>query len=320
MAVMPPKDVWSAVAPMLASPGALPPGDGWSYEPKWDGMRVVVHVDGDRVLLRSRNLRDVTASFPELAEVAAATGGVPAVLDGEVVALDGGGRPSFQRLQERMHRSRPTAEVVERVPVSLVVFDLLRLGDSPTVDLPYGDRRRLLTELGIDGPRWRTAPAFESDGEAVLEQCEALGFEGVVAKRIDSTYRPGARSRDWVKVKVQHHDDFVVGGWLPGEGNRSGAVGSLLVGGHDDSGALRLCGFVGSGLRAADLDHFRRLPRRDDNPFVDEVPRRGAVFVDPVEVVEVRYSERTDDGYLRHPVYLGRRADKTPDEVKVPEG
>lgn len=315
-----------SLAPMKATAGDLPTGPGWTYEVKWDGMRAIVFVDGDRLRVQSANLRDVTVSWPELAGLPEALPAETAILDGELVATDEAGRPSFGRLQQRMHIAA-AAEAARRaadVPVTYVVFDLLHLDGNDLTALPLADRRRLLDHVLEPGPRWRTSPVHE-DGAALLEAAGAQGLEGVVAKRADSRYEPGARVRTWLKVKVRLHQEVVVGGWIPGEGTRSGRIGALLVGVHDrpgDGGPLRYAGRVGTGFSEAEL---ARLATRfatltvPECPFDPPPPRsdvtRGATWLRPELVAEVAYGEWTGDHRLRHPSYLGLRTDKDADQV-----
>lgn len=316
------------LAPMLAVAGDLPAGGGgWAYEPKWDGMRATATVAGGRLVLHSRNGRDVTPSYPELAALAGATGAAEMVLDGEIVALDAAGKPSFQRLQERMHRPRPAADLVRTVPVTYLVFDLLWLDGRSLCQLPLAERRRLLDAMELAGPSWQTSPSYvgEGAGEALLAAAGDLGLEGVVAKRLDSPYQPGRRSAQWVKTALALHDEFVVGGWLPGEGGRAGTIGSLLLGAYDDADppALHFVGTVGSGFTDAMLELLaRRLAAlaRPSRPFVAAVPReRDARWVEPAIVVDVAYRERTTDGLLRQPSCKGIRPDKSPADVKLHE-
>lgn len=308
------------IAPMKAVLGDLPTGEGWAYELKWDGMRIVARCDpaaGPR--LWSANGRDVTPSYPELAELGTLVG-VPAVLDGEAVVLDDDGQPSFGRLQNRMHVTAPSSRLMAQHPVVYLVFDLLELDGRPLVDLPYTTRRRLLRELVDDGPVVRVPPSIDGggqgDGVALLELAHQRGLEGVVAKRLDSRYQPGGRSRDWIKVKVRRHQELVVGGWLPGQGALAGQIGSLLVGYHLDD-QLRFAGAVGSGL--TDKHRQLLLPRlraRPTSPFAEVPPLlKPPSWVEPEVVVEVSYGSWADDGLLRHPVFLGIRDDKAPNEV-----
>ncbi|MFP5578333.1 MAG: non-homologous end-joining DNA ligase [Acidimicrobiia bacterium] len=310
--------------PMKATAGGLPEGDGWIYEVKWDGMRAVVAVDDGHLRLQTASGKDATVSFPELQGLAGALGVGSAVLDGEVVAFDERGRPSFGRLQQRMHVGdrRAAAARAEAVPCVLVLFDLLALDGRAVVGLPWSDRRRLLEELVQIGPHWQV-PAVHQDGRALLDAATANDLEGIVAKRVDSLYRPGARTREWVKVKVRRRQEFVVGGWAPGKGNRGGRIGGLLVGYHDAPGSppLRYAGRVGSGLGQAELaeleERFAEMVVADC-PFDPPPPRAhavDAVWLQPELVVEVEYAEWTSDGRLRHPTYAGRRTDKDADQV-----
>lgn len=311
---------------MKATPGDLPTGTGWTYEVKWDGMRLLVEVEQGAVRLISANGRDVTASYPELAGMAAALGVDSAVLDGEVVAFDTSGRPDFGRLQQRMHVSDPrqAAERSAAVPVVLALFDLLALDGHDLTGLPWHERRRLLEALVEPGPHWQV-PATHDDGRALLTAADDRGLEGVIAKRTDSVYRPGARTKDWVKVKVRRRQEFLVGGWGGGEGSRSGRIGGLLIGYHEPGdtagtpGPLRYAGRVGSGLTDREIDVLTEiLVPVAVCPFDPAPPathRRDVTWVEPTVVVEVQYAEWTPEGRLRHPTYRGRRSDKDPDQV-----
>jgi bifunctional non-homologous end joining protein LigD len=247
-------------------------------------------------------------------------GATEAVLDGEIVALDDGGRPSFEVLQQRMNVASESAvrRLMARVPVVLMIFDVLWLEGHSTIELPYADRRALLDRLALSGPNWQTPATTIGGGARVRKAAEDLGLEGVVAKRLDSTYQPGRRSPAWIKVKVHRGQEFVVGGWLPGNGRLEGRLGSLIVGYHDD-GALRYAGRVGSGIdeRARALLENRLNPlARDDNPFADDAPRiKDLHFVDPQVVVAVEFYEWTSVGVLRAPRYKGLRDDVDPAAV-----
>jgi bifunctional non-homologous end joining protein LigD len=299
--------------PMLASPGPLPPDDGsWVVEVKWDGVRVLVAVEGGDLRITSRAGNDVSAAYPELAGLVDAVSG-PLLLDGEVVALDSAGRSDFGRLQSRMHVRRPSPELVRSVPVVLVAFDVLHTAE-PLLATPWSQRRAVLDGLALAGPSWQASPVFERDGRAVLDATRAQGMEGVVAKRRDSRYEPGRRSDCWVKVKHVRRQSAVVAGWKPGEGGRSGRLGSLLLGVQGASG-LEFAGHVGTGFTEATLRMLgeRLAPlRRTTSPFAAAVPRehaRSAVWVEPVLVCEVEFTEWTRDGRLRHPSFKGLRDD-----------
>ena len=313
------------IQPMLATLArALPANeDDWTFEFKWDGIRAIAFWDGARLRLETRNLRDVTVSWPELQGLGAALGNRAVILDGEIAALDGEGRPSFQRLQERMHVADPhtAARKAGEVPASYLVFDVLHFDGRDLMPLPWSERRPLLESLGLAGPSWATTPSVPGAGDALLETVRARRMEGVIAKRMDSTYLPGARSKAWLKVKLQQSDEFVVGGWFPGEGRRESRIGSLLLGVPGEGGSLDYVGNVGTGFTDAELTRLQqRLEpiRRDTTPFTGGgVPKKRSVFVEPELVVEVEYTERTDEGILRHPSYKGVRIDKGPADVNT---
>jgi len=327
-----------SVAPMLAVAGTLPPDEGWAFEVKWDGVRVIAYIERGSMRLVGRAGRDCTASYPELRQLADALGAHQVVLDGEVVALGPDGNPSFEALQARMHvedavRARRLAK---RTPVTYFVFDLLHLDGRSTIDLPYHERRRLLEGLeplgskekpanggggdGGGGRSWALSPSYAKGGRQVLAGVEEQGLEGVVAKRVQSPYRPGRRSRDWTKVKAFRTQEVVVAGWTPGEGSRQGTFGALVVGVPGDHG-LEFAGKVGTGFDdvalAALLERMDQL-RRPDSPLTGAVPARetaGAVWVEPELVGEVRFTGWTRAGRLRQPSWRGLRSDKSPEEI-----
>lgn len=303
------------IVPMLATTGRLPADEeGWSFEIKWDGVRAVAYIDDGALHLESRNLTDITGRYPELAPLAAEFGSTAAVLDGEVVAFDDAGLPSFGRLQGRMHLTGPAvAARMASTPVAYLIFDLLYLGEQPMFDVAYSERRRLLAQLDLAGPAWRTPAVHTGGGEgtALLHATRERGLEGIVAKRLTSVYTPGRRSRDWVKVKNRSSQEVVIGGWLAGSGTRSGRFGALLAGYYDDSGQLRYAGRVGTGFNQAELGRVGAMlaaRERPTSPFVDPVPR-GARFVEPDLVAEVEIAEWTHTGTLRAASYKGLRPD-----------
>ena len=311
-----------ALRPMLATPGLLPEDSaGWAFEVKWDGVRAILYVEGGRVRALSRNDLDVTSSFPELAEIGKYLGMTTCVLDGEIVALDDDGRPSFARLQRRLHvrdgrdaRRRAVAD-----PVNFIAFDVLYLDGRLHLDESYDDRRALLESLKLSGPGFTTTESFLNvTGADVLAGTVANGLEGVVAKRRDSTYRPGRRSADWVKVKSTSTQEVVIGGWTEGKGERSAELGALLLGIPASSGLLYV-GKVGTGFsdraRHELLGDLRPLATAA-SPFGEGVPSgEAAHFVRPELVAEVGYSEWTPAGRLRHPTWKGLRIDKSPRNV-----
>lgn len=306
---------------MLATNSTLPHDDEhWSFEMKWDGVRALAAVEGGRVRLASRRGNDVTDRYPELHALGEAAGVTPMLLDGEIVALDPNGRPSFELLQPRMHLGSPhvARRLAAEAPVVYMLFDVLWLNGRTLMDQPYTDRRSRLEALALAGPSWQTPPAHVGDGQMVLAASRELGLEGVVAKRLDSRYEPGRRSQAWRKVKVTCEQEFVVGGWLPGNGRLASHLGSLLVGYHDDTGALRYAGRVGSGIdeRGRQQLETQLAPLGlEHSPFVDPPRLQAARWVQPVLVVQVRFYEWTQAGILRHPRYEGLRDDVDPATV-----
>lgn len=316
--IAPPK-----VSPMLATAGELPVGDGWVYEVKWDGIRVLAIVGDGGVQLLTRTGNDITHRYPELAGLAEGLDAedLPLVLDGEIVALDEWSRPSFHRLQARMNLNDPQRiEAAQHdVPIDLALFDVLVRGGVPMTDETYTERRAVLEALNFETDCVSVPRSYE-DGQRLLRQMVERGFEGVVAKRADSTYRPGIRSSDWLKVKLKPRQEFVVGGWTLGLGRREGLLGALLLGFHESPGSpdLKYVGNVGSGFDDRDLAMLiTRLAalERAQSPFDEPIATDGVRFAKPELVVEVEYQEMSPDGRLRHPVFKGLRTDKQADEV-----
>ena len=272
-----------------------------------------------QIRLESRNLREISSQYPEVRALALELEGRPVVLDGELVAFDEAERPSFQLLQRRMHLGSAT-EVRRRMretPVTYVIFDVLHLDGRTLFNLPYEARRAELESLGLDGQSWQTPAFHRGDGAVLLEATRARGLEGVVAKRLQSPYRPGRRTRDWIKIKNVRSQELVIGGWLPGKGRREGELGSVLVGYYDDD-RLRYAGRVGTGLTDADLRLLReRLEPLEiaESPFEGRRPPKGSRFVEPRLVAEVEFAEWTSAATLRHPSYKGLRDDKPAREV-----
>ena len=312
--------------PMLASPGRLPPEDeGWAFEVKWDGVRAITYWRPGRMRIESRNLNDISARYPELRGIGGQLGSREAILDGEIVAFDEQGRPSFERLQTRMHVE--SASAIRRLrgetPVTYVIFDLLYLEGRSTMGLTYRERRMLLDALDLNGAAWQTPAYHVGEGEDVLTVAAEHGLEGVVAKRLDSPYGSGERTRAWLKIKNVNRQELVIGGWLPGKGRRSGQIGALLVGYHEQEGdgrALRYAGRVGTGFSERDLEGLSALlasRSRRSSPFSGEgvQPPRDAHFAEPELVAEIEFSHWTRQRILRHPSYKGLRTDKPAGQV-----
>jgi len=313
------------VRPMAATlTTSVPPDDeNWAYEIKWDGIRAIAYCETGRLRLESRTLRDITATYPELRAIAAELGSTDAILDGEIVAFDENGRPSFERLQGRMNLASESA-VRRRMgdcPVTYLVFDLIYLDGRRLMDFPYTERRERLESLKLEGPSWQTPTYHRGDGESLLDLTRQRGLEGLVAKRLDSRYLPGRRTRAWLKVKNLMGQELVIGGWLPGQGRRTGTLGALLVGYYEDEDGkshLRYAGRVGTGFTDDELDRLAGMlePLRiKKSPFTGRQPPRDAEFVEPELVAEVAFREWTKARTLRAPVYKGLRPDKKPEEV-----
>jgi bifunctional non-homologous end joining protein LigD len=306
----------AVMRPMLATRGThVPSGDEWQHEVKWDGMRVLVDVRDGRPRFFSRNENDATVSFPELAGLTLGD----ALLDGEVVAF-ADGAPSFAALAERMHVTRAdrARRLAERIPVTLLVFDVLRLGDRSLMDEPLSMRRDALAGLDINDDRWQTPPVY-ADGQMLFDATYQQGLEGIVSKRLTSRYRPGLRSKDWLKFAHRRRESYVVGGWRP-ETDSQDRLGAVLVGQPTPEGLLYR-GKVGSrnaGRKAVVLRELLATMTRPSSPFADVVPKLDAVgttWVEPVLVVDIESLGPSAQGRIRQPAYVGARTDLTPEDL-----
>ena len=297
--------------PMLATTtDSLPVGEGWIYEPKWDGYRAIVTVSGGEVSLRSRNGNDLTERFKDVARAASlAIRSSDAVLDGEICFLDDAGRSRFSLLQEGGGTG------------ALVLFDVLELESEPLLDEPFEVRRQRLEDLIAPSPAVLVSPQFD-DGQALLAAARDQELEGVVAKQLESRYRPGRRVPDWQKLKLRQTQEVVIAGYTRGQGRRA-AFGALVVG-VQDAGGLRWAGNVGTGFSDREIERLRKALRpleRADSPF-SEVPRMPRVrksdvtWVEPVLVAEVEFAEWTHEGRLRAPSYLRLREDRVATDVR----
>ncbi len=292
----------------------------WIFETKWDGVRATCHIDSRAgMTLVSRTGQDLTGTFPELGVLRRAFSGLPITVDGEVVTLDQHGRSSFQRLQARINRLRPTPREIEAVPVHYVVFDVMEHRGKDVRGLPLEQRREILKAAIVAHD---SVLAFSKDvrgeGCAAFAAAERTGLEGIMAKRLGSRY-VGKRSRDWLKIKVHQRQEFVIGGWTEPRGSRQG-FGALLLGVYDDGARLRYVGSVGTGF---DETFLRSLSQRlkaietTSAPF-DKAPSTAtaAHWVKPQLVAEVRFAEWTHGGSIRQPAFVGIRSDKQPRDVR----
>jgi bifunctional non-homologous end joining protein LigD len=295
---------------MKASAGALPTNDeGWGFEVKWDGYRTLAWIVGGKLALQSSNRIDVTAKWPHLGELTHHVNADSAVIDGEVVCLDDDGVAHFEWLQKSSH------------PTTFIAFDLLAVNGQEIMGLPFEQRRRLLEQIIEPGEHWQVSELHTEPGAGVRLSAttQAIGAEGVMAKRLSSPYVPGKRSPHWRKVKHRNRQEFVVGAFMQGSGSRAATFGSFAVGYYEDD-RLVYCGTVGSGLTQANIDELWQWCKahRSDCPFDPKPPRdvvKEAMWVEPLLVIEVAFGEWTSEGYLRHPVFLGLRTDKDPRDV-----
>ena len=300
------------LAPMLATHGSVAnlPASQWAFEAKWDGYRLLVDADHGQVRLRSRSGRDITEEFPQLRSMAVNLADHHAVLDGEVVALDASGVPRFSEMQNRARATR----------IEFWAFDLLYLDGRSLLRARYSDRRQLLETLAAGAESLTVPDVLSGDGEQALDYSRKHQWEGVIAKKRDSTYQPGRRSASWIKDKYWNTQEVVIGGWRAGEGGRSSGIGSLLMGIPAADG-LRFTGRVGTGFTERELAKLKKTLaplHTDESPFDADLSTqdaKGVTFVQPTLVGEVRYSEWTSDGRLRQPSWRGLRPDKEPGEV-----
>ena len=316
----------SSLEPMYASIGTEIPGAGWTFEPKYDGVRVLAFATSSDVKLITRNGKDKAKQFPEIVAALkklASQVRRPVVLDGEIVALIDGEPARFQELQSRMHVK--DADIIERrtssSPAALVLFDMLMDGSEVLLHEPWSERREhLVKRVGkYETPQLRVTESAEGNGKKMLEQARRQGWEGVIAKRVDSLYEPGNRSRDWLKLKIEFRQEFVVGGYTEPRNTRE-HIGAILLG-YFDKDRFIYAGHTGGGFTRQGLeDMYRRLKplERKTSPFA-ETPKTNekAHWVEPKVVVEVKFSEWTADRRLRQPIFLGVRDDKDAREVVV---
>ncbi|MFW5859862.1 MAG: non-homologous end-joining DNA ligase [Planctomycetota bacterium] len=308
------------IEPMLARKGPMPDDlADWAFEYKWDGMRTLCYWQGGALRLENRNLVDVTARYPDLLATRAQMPARALILDGEIIATDDAGKPSFARLSRRMHAgSGAIATRARRYPVRYHIFDLLWADEASLVDRPYRERRRALEVLDFGHERWQVPASHPGEGPAMLRVAKAWELEGLMAKRLDAPYRVGTRSGDWRKIKLVRRQEFVIGGWEPRQRDAH-QIGSLLIGYYmAGDPALRFAGRVGTGFdRHAHAMLAERLSRlaRTRSPFREAPGRAGARYVRPQLVAEVGYRRWPPGGQLQQAAFLGLRDDVPPGEV-----
>jgi bifunctional non-homologous end joining protein LigD len=311
--------------PMAASSAAKPfDGDDWIFEPKMDGIRILAFIEKGRVQLFSRNGNDLTKQYPSIVESLAKQPVIDAIIDGEIVAFDDAGKPSFHVLQQRMHLTNDKdIEVAEsQVPAVFFAFDLLHKNGLSYMAAPLIERKRLTKQSLLPDHRVLVIDYFETHGKAAFDACVKSGFEGIVAKKRLSRYEPGNRSKNWIKVKDSHSAEFVVGGYTTGMGGRSSTFGALLLGVPED-GKLRFVGGVGSGFDERLLNEL--LPKlkameTDENPFIHVPPLKApAKWTRPEMVAEVNYHQFTPEGHLRAPTFKAIRFDIAATDVGTTE-
>jgi bifunctional non-homologous end joining protein LigD len=295
------------VAPMKAAMGTVP-ADGdepaWAFEIKWDGHRTLAHIGGGRARLQSTAGHDVSERWAEVVDLGGAVNATSAILDGEMLVIGPDGRPSFDLIQRGGAREHPAV---------FHAFDVLSIGGTDTISLPYRDRRRILSELVEDGDHWRVPSHRIGGGTDLLTATAEQGLEGIMAKRLEASYQPGKRSKDWLKIKNRQRITAPIGGFTSGTGNRASTFGALLIG-HPDSpqkGPLRFAGGVGTGFTQAVLEELRdRLGElvTADCPF-DPPPAaaasRNATWVEPSLQALIDIAEFTNDEHVRHASFVG---------------
>lgn len=326
----PERDPLPELRPMLSSSAERPFDDEqWLFEPKWDGVRALAACT-DETLLVSRKGRNITATYPELGRLHERLVALDAILDGEIAATVNG-RPSFEHLQARINltEAREIERAVAKIPVSFFAFDLVYLDGKSLVPMPLRERKRLLDELVVPSEVVQVTTYVEGEGIALAQATRAQRLEGIVAKKLASPYRPGKRTREWLKIKEVHDADVVIGGWSLGEGSRERSFGALLVGAYDDEG-LRFLGAVGTGFDEPLLrDLTARLAPLEttESPFVETLAGmkaggsgkslRSPHWVRPELVARVEYREVTIAPRLRAPAFKRLRTDKDPSDCKL---
>lgn len=310
------------IEPMLARHGTIP--EDWSsygFEFKWDGIRALTYWDGKNIRIESRNLKNITGKYPELNDLGHGLN-QKAVLDGEIIALDGEGKPSFHLLQQRMHLPGSRARLRKKnIPVYYHIFDILHYGKENLMDKPYRERREILEGLKIEHVNCRVPVSYRGKGEDILEAARQYQLEGVVCKQLDSLYTPGKRSSQWRKVKIVTSGEFIIGGYRL-EKNNPGRIGSLQIGAYNKDMKLQYLGGIGTGFNANDhqllLGKLSELSQ-STSPFDENIPKRDVIFVEPRLIAAVEYRRRPRGGTIQQGSYKGLRNDVSPGEIILEE-
>jgi bifunctional non-homologous end joining protein LigD len=311
------------IRPMLSTSGDPFDSEQYIFEPKWDGLRTILFLKDGKVELQNRNLRDVTLGFPEIQEVKEGIDAVEAIIDGEIVVLTHKGLPSFQQLQPRFGITDPheAQTLAHNTPATLVAFDLLHLNRKDTINLPVQQRKQMLRKILHEGPFLLYSDHIASKGKQFYKLAKRKGFEGVVAKKIDSKYTPGLRSSEWIKMKSTETIDCIVVGYTAGEGERSTTFGALVLAVYDETGKLFHLGNVGGGFNHHELQTCkeRLIMLERKTPVIEgEVESNSPiVWVKPSIVCEVEYGSMTDDRKLRFPRFKRLRTDIDPKTIRI---
>jgi bifunctional non-homologous end joining protein LigD len=313
--------------PMLAKSSSKLPEkiEEYGFEVKWDGIRALSYITNGNIQIISRNGFDISFRYPEIHPLGQKLKKQTVIVDGELTAFDEAGHPSFAMLQHRMNLEKPA--LIEKtaaiIPVTYIIFDLLQINEQLLINHSYQSRRFELAKLELADRAWST-PAYHTEHAAdFLEASRKLGLEGIILKRLNSLYLPGKRSDDWLKVKNFHRQEFIIGGWTPGIGNRTGTIGSLLLGYYDvipEAASARgmpqkllYAGSCGTGFTAKTLKQLQELLQPlsiPNHPFSSDPKKATVSFVQPLVVAEIAFAEWTPAETLRHPSFLGLRADK----------
>ncbi len=313
----------SGIEPMLASlVHRLPPNpEQWTAEFKWDGVRAISYWDGSSLRIRSRNDLPIEHRYPELQPLGRALGRRKVILDGEIIAIDEHGQPSFPLLQRRMlvEGYDKITRLSRQNPICYMIFDLLYLDRFSTMGLPYLQRRELLEKLGLQSDVWAISPVRPGDIDASYAAAREQRLEGLVIKLNSSVYEPGRRARTWLKLKLVSRQEFVIGGWVPEGGTNTRRVGAIMVGYYDrGSRELIYVGAVGSGFDSqthALLTSRLRPLEQKQNPFAGKPRKQGARFVRPELVAEIEYRRWPTDAGLQQAAFKGLRLDKPAHKV-----